>query len=63
MNEPPLNLCRQYSRAEQKLRDLIARNPPARELADRVTGTSEDTANLFSSGTTPSVKMTMDGRY
>jgi hypothetical protein len=60
MNEPTLNLCRRYSRAEQKLRDLIARNPPARELTDRVTGTSEDTANLFSSGTTPSVKMTMD---
>ena len=63
MNEPTVNLCRQYNRAEQKLRDLIARNPPAKELTDQVSGTSEATANLFSGGTTPSVKMTMDGPY
>jgi hypothetical protein len=62
MNEPELSLCRRYSRAEQKLRDLIAKNPHARELADQVTGTSEDTAGLFSSGTTPALKILMDSR-
>ena len=62
MNEPQLSLPRRYSRAEQKLRDLLARNPPARDLSDRVAGTSSETADLFSSGTTPAVKMTMDSR-
>jgi hypothetical protein len=62
MSEPEISLCRKYSRAEQKLRDLMRKNKQVRELADQVTGTSEDTAQLFSSGTTPLMKITMDSR-
>jgi hypothetical protein len=62
MNQPEVSLCRKFSRVEQKLRDLARKNKPVRELTDALTGTSEDTAELFSSGTKPAMKMTMEGR-
>jgi hypothetical protein len=50
-------------RVDQKLQRLIKqRNQPARQLTDEISGTSEETANLFSSGTTPAVRMTMESQ-
>lgn len=50
-------------RVDQKLQRLIKKqNQPARQLTDQISGTSEETANLFSSGTTPAVRMTMESR-
>jgi hypothetical protein len=48
-------------RVDQKLQYLIKKNLPARQLSDEITGTSEETANLFSSGTTPTMPMTLEG--
>ena len=63
MSQEPKSIARRYSRAEQKLRDLVRKNPPARQLTDRIAATSEETAGLFSSGTTPAVRVLMGGRY
>lgn len=50
-------------RVDQKLQRLIKKqNQPARQLTDQISGTSEETANLFSSGTTPAVRMTMESQ-
>ncbi len=47
-------------RVDQKLQFLLKKNPPARQLSDEITGTSEETANLFSSGTMPTVPLTLE---
>ncbi len=50
-------------RVDQKLQRLIKKqSQPARQLTDQISGTSEETADLFSSGTTPAVRMTMESR-
>jgi hypothetical protein len=53
---------RRIRRVDQKLQFLIKKNQSARQLSDQVAGTSEETANLFSSGTTPTVRMTLEDR-
>jgi hypothetical protein len=61
MGESEKSLCERYSRVEQKLRDLARKRLTSAELTGRVSGTSEETAGLFSAGTTPAVKVTMNG--
>ena len=46
-------------RVDQNLKDLAKRAAEGKTLADRVSGTSEETAQLFSSGTTPFPKLTI----
>ena len=61
MAEPEKVTPKRIRRVDQKLQSLIRKNPPAaRQLSDRITGTSEETANLFSSGTTPTVRMLLE---
>jgi hypothetical protein len=50
-----------YRRVEQKLRRLLERPSAPAGTAERVAGTSEETAELFSSGTAPAVRVTRDG--
>ena len=59
MNEAQIPGVRKaYNRVEQKLRDLARKRISAKEMGDQVSGTSEETAELFSSGTAPAVRMT-----
>jgi hypothetical protein len=59
MAEPERGVRSRYRRVDQKLKDLARKTTQAKELADRIAGTSEETADLFSSGTTPFRKMTI----
>lgn len=59
-NQP--KLPERFSRVEQKLRDLARRQQEARQLTGQISATSEETAALFSGGTTPAVRMTMESR-
>lgn len=47
-------------RVDQKLQALLRTNADPKKLTAQVSGTSEETAALFSSGTVPAVKMTME---
>lgn len=47
-------------RVDQKLQLLVKKDQSARQLSDQIAGTSEETANLFSSGTTPTVRITRE---
>lgn len=49
-----------YSRVEMHLRDRLKRQEQARQAAGPVSGTSEETAALFSSGTQPAVLVRLD---
>jgi hypothetical protein len=62
MSEPQKPVRERYSRVEQKLQDLLRRTREAQGLAGRITGTSEETASLFSAGTTPAVRLTRFSR-
>jgi hypothetical protein len=62
MSEPQKNVTPRYSRVEQRLKDLLRKGQLAKALTDQIAGTSEETANLFSSGTTPAVRILRDGR-
>jgi hypothetical protein len=55
MNAQEQKSQERWSRVERKLRDLLTRATDSKELGDRAAGTSEETAGLFSSGTTTSI--------
>jgi hypothetical protein len=59
MNAPVNQSRERYRRVEQKLQDLVKQIRNPKQLADTIAGTSEATADLFSSGTTPAVRMTV----
>jgi hypothetical protein len=59
MNDSEKSGRGRYRRVDQKLQDIIKRNRGAKKLDDLIGGTSEETAELFSSGTTPAVQMTI----
>jgi hypothetical protein len=50
-----------YRRVVQNLRRLLEQTPSTAGTTARFTGTSEETAQLFSSGTTPAVQGMRDG--
>jgi hypothetical protein len=61
MNQQPMVYPRKaYNRVEQKLKDLLRQRLSGKEFGDRVSGSSEETASLFSSGTVPAVRMTRE---
>jgi hypothetical protein len=60
MNEAERKVRGPYRRVDQKLQDLARRHRDAKQLSDLIAGTSEETADLFSSGTTPAVQITPD---
>lgn len=49
-----------YSRVEMKLRDMLKQRQQATQGAGPVSGTSEETAAFFSSGTQPAVVVCLD---
>jgi hypothetical protein len=62
MSQAEASVPKRHRRVDQKLRDLAKRATEAKGLADRISGTSEETASLFSSGTTPFPKLTIYSR-
>jgi hypothetical protein len=61
MSDPLPRPRERYRRVEQNLRRLLEQAPSTAGTTARFTGTSEETAQLFSSGTTPAVQVMRDG--
>jgi hypothetical protein len=60
MNEAEQQPRVRQHRVEQKLQEVLKRGSDGKGVGDRVAGTSEETAELFSSGTTSAVRQTLD---